>query len=65
MYKCHVNYDRGNDEYTVIVKKDGKRIERLCYYTSDKEDAIGTMRLMEKDFANHRSRPDKAQTERK
>lgn len=51
-----MNYDRGNDEYTVIVKKDGKRIERLCYYTSDKEDAIGTMRLMEKDFAKKQER---------
>jgi len=60
----NVKFDcyKKQDEYVVRVMVDGKRNEERCYYTDDRADALGTMKLMvEEEKAKSTPKPDDVQ----
>ena len=40
--------DRDWEQWVVVVSRNGKRYEPACYYTDDKDDAMGTLEDMQK-----------------
>ena len=50
-YRLTLKHDRNTEEYIVrVADKYGKSLPDLDYYTDCKEDAINTMKAMNKDL---------------